>query len=108
MKLRNWIAGVLLAAMLVCLAGCSTPGGYAVTVTDEEGKPMVGVALQLCNADSCIMGVTGEDGVATFDAQPDEYKVAFLRLPEGYAADAAEYTFPKGANRLTIVLKKAK
>ena len=106
MKIRNWVALVLVAVVTICLAGCSTKGGYEVYVTDEGGAPLAGVALQLCKDDRCMMAVTDERGVATFDAQEDTYKVAFLRLPEGYTAEAEEFTFPRGARKMTIVLKK--
>ena len=108
MKIRNWMALLLAAALLVCMAGCSPQGAYEVYVTDENGVPMSGVAVQLCKDDRCMMAVTDENGSAAFDAQPDAYKVSFLRLPDGYAAEAEEYSFPQGQRRLTIVLKQGK
>lgn len=106
MKMRSGTAFLLVMVLVLAMCGCSAQGPYRVYVADEDGAPIPGLALQLCKDDSCMMAVTDAQGAAVFDAQPDTYKVAFVRLPEGYAADAGEFTFPQGSRELTIVLKK--
>ena len=81
---------------------------YKVTVVDEDGNPIVGVYVQVCTDETCLMPVkTDEAGVATFAPAPEgEYHANFLSgVPEGYEADAEEFYFAAGKTELTIVLK---
>ena len=81
---------------------------HKVTVVDEEGNPIVGVYVQVCNDETCLMPVkTDEAGVATFaPADEGEYHANFLSgVPEGYEADAEVFDFAAGKTELTIVLK---
>lgn len=81
---------------------------YTVTVVDEEGNPIAGAMVQLCK-DSCIPGVTNDEGVATFIMLEDAYKASMLSMPEGYAyaGETEEFYFDNGSFDLTIVLKAA-
>lgn len=77
---------------------------YTVAVIDEDGNPVVGAAVQICK-DSCLPGMTNEEGIAKFNVLEDDYKVSFMAMPEGYEAEAEEFYFEDGAYELTIVLK---
>lgn len=77
---------------------------YSVTVVDEGGNPVVGAAVQICK-DSCLPGMTNEEGVAKFNVVEDDYKVSFMAMPEGYEAEAEEFYFEDGSYELTITLK---
>lgn len=77
---------------------------YTVTVVDEAGTPIAGAIVQLC-LDTCIPGVTDENGVASFTVAEAEYKVSFLSMPEGYSAEAENFYFEDGAHDMTITLK---
>jgi len=80
---------------------------YTVTVTDEEGRPLSGVMLQLCQ-NVCVPGVTGENGKATFHLEKADYKVALITMPQGYAhvSDTEEFSFGAGKTELVVTLKK--
>ena len=80
---------------------------YSVKVVDEEGNPIVGAMVQLCN-ESCFPSVTNAEGVAEFSLDEAEYKASFLTLPEGYAyvGEETAFYFEDGSNELTITLKK--
>ena len=81
---------------------------FKVTVVDEDGNPIVGVYVQVCNDETCLMPVkTDEAGVATFaPADEGEYHANFLSgIPEGYEADAEVFDFAAGETELTIVLR---
>lgn len=80
--------------------------GYTVTVVDEEGNPIAGAMVQLCQ-ETCFPGATNEDGVAAFALDEAEYKVSFLFLPTGYtySTEAQEFYFESGSKDLTITLK---
>lgn len=81
---------------------------YTVTVTDENGSPIVGALVQLC-MDTCYPSATGEDGVANFHVEEADYKVSFLTLPEGYtySGDEDTFYFEDGSTDMVIVLKAA-
>lgn len=76
---------------------------YSVAVVDAEGNPIAGAMVQLC-ADTCYPGVTDASGVAHFSVLENEYKVSFLSVPEGYAAEAEEFYFEDGATEITLTL----
>ncbi len=79
-----------------------------VKVVDEGGNPVVGVMVQVCTDESCLIPVKTDDaGVATFaPAAEGEYHANFLPgVPEGYEADAEVFYFAEGETELTITLK---
>lgn len=82
---------------------------YTVKVTDESGKAMGKVMVQLCK-DSCIPGTTDENGEIEFVVKGDGYKASILTMPEGYtyAGEETEFYFEDGEDSLTIVLKADK
>lgn len=79
---------------------------YTVTVVDENGEPVANAAVQICK-DSCLPGMTNEEGVAKFNVVEDDYKVSFMTMPEGFEAEAEEFYFEEGSYELTITLKAA-
>lgn len=80
--------------------------GYTVTVQDEEGNPIAGAMVQLCQ-DTCFPSMTNESGVAMFDLEEADYKVAFITMPAGYtySSEVQEFYFESGSKEMTIVLK---
>ena len=83
---------------------------YKVKVVDDAGSPVVGVMVQLCTDESCLIPVKTDDaGVATFaPAEEGAYHANFLPgIPEGYTADAEVFYFADGETELTIELMKA-
>ena len=79
---------------------------YKVTVVDEEGNPLSGVMVQIC-FETCLPGMTNAEGVAEFAVAEADYKVSFLMIPEGFAADEEQYYFDNGAYEMTLTLKAA-
>ena len=77
---------------------------YTVKVIDETGAPVAGAAVQLCLGDLCKMpALTGADGVASFNYEPDNYKA--LVTIEGY--NCGDYVFfAEGSTELTITITK--
>ena len=78
---------------------------YRVFVKDEAGEPVSGVMVQFCSESLCMMEVSDEDGMASFDNKPDHYTVHMLRVPEGFAGDETEYEMLDTYSDLTVVLK---
>ena len=73
---------------------------YTITVQDEAGNPIANAMVQMC-LETCIPGMTNENGAAQAD-----YKVSFLTIPEGLAAEEYYY-FENGSTEMTITLKAA-
>ncbi len=81
---------------------------YKVKVVDDAGNPVVGVMVQVCTDETCLLPVRTDDtGVATFaPAVPGEYHANFLpRIPDGYEADAEVFYFEGDSTEMTIVLR---
>ncbi len=83
-------------------------GPYQVLVTDEAGDPVPGVTVQFCSDSSCVLGKTGDDGIAAFDSAAGRYTIHIKKVPQGFARDKTEYTAPEEPGLVTIVLKAEK
>ncbi|MBQ2072276.1 MAG: redoxin domain-containing protein, partial [Oscillospiraceae bacterium] len=83
-------------------------GPYQVLVTDEAGDPVPGVTVQFCSDSSCVLGKTGDDGIAAFDSAAGSYTIHIQKVPQGFARDKTEYTAPEEPGLVTIVLKAEK
>ena len=81
---------------------------YSITVVDEENNPVAGARVQMC-LESCVPGITDENGIANFFLEENDYKVSLLVMPEGYeyAGEEQEWYFADGETTMTIVLKKS-
>ena len=81
-------------------------GVYRIHVSDESGKPVEKARIQFCSDSECMLGVTDETGLATFEVPEGTYTAHVLKAPEGYAKDDTTYTMT-GYSDLSIVLKLA-
>lgn len=80
---------------------------YKVTVVDQDGNPVEGAFVQLCNGDLCKMPVaTDANGVVTIMADPAAYTVKIPTVPAGYAEDTTVYSFEGESTELTVTLTK--
>ena len=83
-------------------------GAFRVVVMGSDGKPVTGAMLQFCDDTACMMGKTGEDGVAAFPdaAEGHPYTVHFLKVPDGYEMTEEEFTSLDTFCDVYIVLQK--
>lgn len=82
-----------------------TDAVYTAIVVGEDGTPVPGAMLNVCDETTCTMLVTDKDGRAEFIRSPYPYSVHVLRAPEGYQPDPAqEFLFEETGGELTIVL----
>ena len=87
--------------------GTVTKETYTILVIDQNDDPVVGVAVQMCSDNGCLGAmVTNEEGKATYNQTPDNFKAQLNDWPEGYTVDDpdAKYEFVDGV--ATIVLTK--
>lgn len=81
-------------------------GRYVMTVTDEDGQPVAGVMLQICDEGTCMVAATDEAGMVTHIANRYPYEIHVLKAPEGYEGVSDVFTFPEEGGELLIQLKK--
>ena len=81
---------------------------YTVTVKDQNGNPVEGAAVQMCDDKGCKMPApTGADGVVTFTYAPSNYHITIVECPDGYTCDPEQsFYFEGDATELTAVITK--
>lgn len=109
--MKKVIGLVLVLALLCCLAACKPAladgtGRYIITVVDEDGKPVEGATIQICDEGTCLLATSDANGAVTHEAALYPYEIHLLKAPEGYAADDGTYTLPEAGGIIEITLKK--
>ena len=110
-KLRKYMILALLFALVLC-TGCAAAtedgnAAYTVSIVDQNGDGVEGVALQVCNESSCMLYTSDEKGVCSFELPEGEYEVHILKLPEGYEGDTSEVkTIGRASGELSFQLEK--
>ena len=106
--MKKTIAMVLaLCLIMMTLCGLAfADGGYQVQVVDYEGYPIEGVMVQFCSDTQCMMGKTGEDGIAAFDVPAGNYTIHLLKVPTGYEKDSKEYSAPETPELVVLTLNQ--
>jgi hypothetical protein len=86
---------------------------YIVYVVDQDGNPVIGAEVILCDEGSCIPGTVEENGAEyyLFKALKGAAKAKITGVPEGYTIDPVEdpdgYTY-LAEGETTITLKATK
>ncbi len=85
----------------------STESTYTVKYVDQDGNPVAGVMLQVCDAETCQVMISDENGVVTFTTLPYTWELHTLKVPEGYTGDTETKTItPVEGGEWTFVLTK--
>ena len=86
----------------------STKTTYTVTVKDQNGNPVEGAAVQMCDDKGCKMpAATNAEGVVTFTYDPSNYHITVVECPEGYTCDPEQAFYFEGeATELTVEITK--
>ena len=81
---------------------------YRVTVLDDLAQPMQDVLIGFCLGEELAQDVlTGEDGVAEFISEQNNYVVRILSVPGGYGLMDDVFTFAAGYSEMKVILPKA-
>ncbi len=80
---------------------------YRIRVISNDLQPVEGATVQFCSDENCKMGVTGSDGIATFDDPPGEYEVHVLKVPEGFDEDTSVYRTDDQHSDMVITLERS-
>ena len=86
----------------------STKITYTVTVKDQNGNPVEGAAVQMCDDKGCKMpAATNAEGVVTFTYDPSNYHITIVECPTGYTCDPEQAFYFEGeATELTVEITK--
>ena len=86
----------------------STKVTYTVTVKDQNGNPVEGAAVQMCDDKGCKMPApTDANGVVTFTYDPSNYHITIVECPEGYTCDPEQAFYFEGeSTELTVEITK--
>lgn len=85
-------------------AGNSNPT-YTITVVDQNGNPVAGVVVQVCDDHNCQLPLTTDaSGNASASYAPSNYHVTLNTLPDGYTSEETEFSF-NDKTELTIVIQ---
>ena len=89
-------------------AAPSTKVTYTVTVKDQNGNPVEGAAVQMCDDKGCKMpAATDANGVVTFTYDPSNYHITIVECPAGYTCDPEQAFYFEGeATELTVEITK--
>ena len=81
---------------------------YTVTVKDQNGNPVEGAAVQMCDDSGCKMpAATGADGTVTFTYAPSNYHITIVECPDGYTCDPEQSFYFEGeSTELTVEITK--
>lgn len=81
---------------------------YTLTVVDQNGDAVANTMLQVCDAETCDVFPTDENGIAAFAKAPYAYEVHVLMLPEGYTYEGEDpIVLEEAGCELTIKVTKA-
>ena len=81
---------------------------YTLNCVDENGAPVPGVTLQVCNDTTCSVYVTDANGECVLTLPADNYEIHILKAPEGYTFDSeAVVTAPIEGGEVTLTLPRA-
>lgn len=65
---------------------------YVIRYVDQNGQPVPGVMVQVCDAATCRVFTTDENGAVAFTDAAFAWEIHALRLPEGYEGDTNTIT----------------
>ena len=80
---------------------------YTIKCLDNNGVPVKGVMLQVCDESTCQVVVTDEDGICQMTTAPYAWEVHILKAPAGYSTTAVkDAVLPVNGGEITFVLEK--
>lgn len=84
-----------------------TEAAYTVKYVDQDGNPVAGVMCQVCDAETCQVFTSDENGVCEFVLAPYAWEIHTLKVPEGYEGDTETITLaPVEGGEMVFTLTK--
>ena len=69
-----------------------TEAVFSVRYVDQNGNPVPGAVLQVCNDTSCMLFTSDENGLCAFTLEPYPWELHTLMVPRGYTGDTQTVT----------------
>ena len=104
-RIDDILNGVEASDSIVNNSNENQANAYRIFVVDQSANPVVGAMVQFCTADTCQIGKTDENGMASFDDPEGVYEVHILKVPKGYVKNESLYTTPETYSDMTIVVE---
>lgn len=83
------------------------PVTYTLLCTDQDGAPVAGAMLQVCNDEVCQVFMTDDKGMAAFEAEAYPWEIHVLKAPGAYKSDPSQVTIaPAEGGEVIIQLEK--
>lgn len=80
---------------------------FVVKVVDQDGNPVAGVVVQVCNDSTCVpMGSTDSNGEAKRPSMNGSYAAKITELPDGYSVEDIEAYYDLVDGKVTITITK--
>lgn len=80
---------------------------YTLKCIDQDGNPVAGAMLQVCDEATCQVYSSDENGVYAFSAPSYAWEIHVLKAPEGYTADSTEVVLaPADGGELVFTFTK--
>ena len=85
----------------------NSPQAYILHVVDQNNNPVGEVVVNFCTDQACTPSESDENGLITFEGEPQKYHVQIIDVPEGYSwdEDFEMYTTP-AYGEWTLRIKK--
>lgn len=90
-------------------ASAAPPSGevaYTIRCVDQNGAPVAGAMVQICDASTCRVAPTDADGLHVFTSAPCAWEIHVLIAPAGYSAGGEVLTAPAQGGEITLTLTK--
>jgi hypothetical protein len=80
---------------------------FVVKVVDQDGNPVAGVVVQVCNDSTCVpMGSTDANGEAKRPSMNGSYAAKITELPDGYSVEDIDAYYDLVDGKVTITITK--
>ena len=80
---------------------------FVVKVVDQDGNPVAGVVVQVCNDSTCVpMGSTDANGEAKRPSMNGSYAAKITELPDGYSVEDIDAYYDLVDGKVTITVTK--
>ena len=80
---------------------------YIATVVDQDGNPVAGVAVQLCDDNMCYLyQLTDENGVVNFFQKIESGAKVMILTADGYTFSSDYVKYAEGENTVTLTITR--
>lgn len=79
---------------------------YTIRCVDQNGAPVAGALIQICDDSTCRVAQSNADGLHSFTSAPCSWEIHVLAPPSGYTADSEALTAPFTGGEITLTLNK--